>query len=52
METKKNIGIWIRFSTDFQEQGNSLEHREERAKLYAKANVWYVVEIKEESMVD
>lgn len=45
MEAKKNIGIWIRVSTDFQVQGDSPEHHEERAKLYAKAKDWNVVTI-------
>lgn len=45
METKKNIGIWIRVSTDFQVQGDSPEHHEERAKLYAKAKDWNVITI-------
>lgn len=45
METTKNVGIWIRVSTDFQVQGDSPEHHEERAKLYAKAKGWNVVTI-------
>jgi len=45
MESKKNIGIWIRVSTDFQVQGDSPEHHEERARLYAKAKDWNVVTI-------
>lgn len=45
METKKNIGIWIRVSTDFQVQGDSPEHHEERAKLYAKAKDWNVITV-------
>lgn len=45
METKKQVGVWIRVSTDFQVQADSPEHHEERARYYAKMKGWEVVEI-------
>lgn len=45
MSTKKNVGIWIRVSTDMQVQGDSPEHHEKRAKLYAEAKDWNVVTV-------
>ncbi len=45
MEKNKNIGIWIRVSTDMQVQGDSPEHHEERARMYAKAKGWNVVTV-------
>ncbi len=45
MNIKKNIGIWVRVSTDFQVQGDSPEHHEKRAKLYAEAKEWNIVTI-------
>lgn len=45
MHTMKNIGIWIRVSTDMQVQGDSPEHHEKRAKLYAESRGWNVVTI-------
>lgn len=41
----KNVGIWIRVSTDDQAQGDSLQHHEERAREYAKFNRWIVKEV-------
>ena len=41
----KNVGIWIRVSTEDQAQGDSPEHHEERAKSYAKSRGWTVKEI-------
>jgi site-specific DNA recombinase len=41
----KNIGIWIRVSTEDQAQGDSPEHHEERARSYAKSRGWQVKEI-------
>jgi site-specific DNA recombinase len=41
----KNIGIWIRVSTEDQAQGDSPEHHLERAKSYAAARGWTVKEI-------
>lgn len=45
MSQKKNIGIWIRVSTDMQVQGDSPEHHEKRAKLYSESRGWNVVTI-------
>ena len=41
----KNVGIWIRVSTDDQAQGDSPEHHEERARAYAKSKGWDVKEV-------
>ena len=45
METTKNIGIWIRVSTEMQVKGESPEHHEKRARLYAEAKGWDVIEV-------
>lgn len=45
METNKNVGIWIRVSTEMQVRGESPEHHEKRARLYAEAKGWNVVEV-------
>jgi site-specific DNA recombinase len=45
MESGKNVGIWIRVSTEMQVKGESPEHHEKRAKLYAEAKGWDVVEV-------
>lgn len=45
METTKNIGIWIRVSTDFQVDSESPEHHEQRARHYALSKGWNIVEI-------
>jgi site-specific DNA recombinase len=45
METKKSIGIWIRVSTEMQVKGESPEHHEKRARLYAEAKGWEVIEV-------
>ncbi len=45
MESKKNVGIWIRVSTDLQVQGDSPEHHEKRAQLYAEAKGWEVISV-------
>lgn len=45
METKKNVGIWIRVSTDMQVKDESPEHHERRARLYAEAKGWTVVTV-------
>ena len=42
MEQGKAVGIWIRVSTEEQAKGDSPEHHEERARLYAKAKGWDV----------
>lgn len=40
MEDKKQVGIWVRVSTDI--QGDSPEHHEKRARLYVEAKGWEV----------
>lgn len=44
-EQTKRIGIWIRVSTEDQVKGESPEHHERRARLYAEAKGWNVVEV-------
>jgi site-specific DNA recombinase len=41
----KEIGIWIRVSTDDQAKGESPQHHEERARSYAKSRGWKVKEV-------
>src|SRR4051812_41238060 len=41
----KRVGIWIRVSTEDQAQGESPEHHEHRARSYAEARGWTVVEL-------
>src|SRR3989344_3693482 len=41
----KRVGIWIRVSTEDQVKGESPEHHERRARLYAEAKGWNVVEV-------
>src|SRR6185295_3092197 len=41
----KNVGIWIRVSTEDQAQGESPAHHEHRARLYAESKGWNVIEI-------
>ena len=45
IQERKNVGIWIRVSTEDQARGESPEHHERRARLYAEANDWEVVEV-------
>lgn len=48
MENTKNskrVGIWIRVSTEDQAKGESPEHHEQRARYYAQAKGWKVVEL-------
>jgi site-specific DNA recombinase len=42
---KKQVGIWIRVSTEDQAKGESPEHHELRAKMYAEVKGWDVVEV-------
>lgn len=42
MQQNKAVGIWIRVSTEDQARGDSPEHHEKRAKLYAEAKGWDV----------
>jgi site-specific DNA recombinase len=41
----KQVGIWIRVSTEDQAKGDSPEHHERRAQHYAVAKGWKVVEV-------
>ena len=41
----KSVGIWIRVSTEDQAQGDSPQHHETRARHYAAAKGWDVVEV-------
>jgi len=41
----KNVGIWLRVSTDMQTETDSLEHHELRARAYADSKSWNVVEV-------
>lgn len=43
-EVSKPIGIWLRVSTEDQVRGESPEHHERRARAYAEARGWEVVE--------
>src|SRR5580698_2451982 len=45
MELKKQVGIWIRVSTEDQAKGESPEHHEKRARLYAESKGWEVVTV-------
>jgi site-specific DNA recombinase len=44
-ESGKRAGVWIRVSTDMQVKEESPEHHERRARLYAEAKGWDVVEV-------
>ncbi|HWN94809.1 MAG TPA: recombinase family protein, partial [Methylomirabilota bacterium] len=41
----KEVGIWVRVSTDEQAKGDSPEHHEQRAREYASNKGWHVKEI-------
>lgn len=43
--THKTVGIWIRVSTEDQAQGESPQHHEKRARLYAEAKGWKVATV-------
>lgn len=45
MNTTKNIGIWIRVSTEMQVKDESPEIHEKRARMYAEAKGWNVVTV-------
>lgn len=45
MSENKQVGIWIRVSTDLQVKDESPEHHERRAKAYVEAKGWKAVEI-------
>jgi len=42
---RKAVGIWIRVSTEDQAKGESPEHHEKRARLYAEAKDWNIIEV-------
>ncbi|MGO8754733.1 MAG: recombinase family protein [Gallionellaceae bacterium] len=44
-EDSKRVGIWVRVSTEDQVKGESPEHHERRARLYAESKGWEVVEL-------
>jgi len=44
-DDSKRVGIWIRVSTEDQVRGESPEHHEKRARFYAEAKGWEVVEV-------
>src|SRR5574340_522091 len=41
----KDVGIWIRVSTEDQAKGGSPEHHEKRARYYAESKDWKVREV-------
>ena len=45
MAKAKQVGIWIRVSTEDQVQDDSLENHERRARFYAESKNWQVKEI-------
>lgn len=44
-QAAKRVGIWIRVSTEDQVRGESPEHHERRARLYAESKGWNVVQV-------
>lgn len=45
MKERKDVGIWIRVSTEDQAKGESPKHHEKRARYYAESKGWHVAEI-------
>ncbi|KAB2880920.1 recombinase family protein [bacterium] len=45
MTSSKQIGIWLRVSTEDQVKGDSPEHHEKRARAYAESKGWEVKEV-------
>jgi site-specific DNA recombinase len=45
LDIPKEVGIWVRVSTEDQVRGESPEHHERRARAYAEAKGWRVVEV-------
>jgi site-specific DNA recombinase len=41
----KRVGVWLRVSTEDQARGESPAHHEHRARMYAEARGWTVVEV-------
>jgi len=44
-DERKNVGLWIRVSTEDQAKGESPEHHEARGRMYADSRGWQVVEV-------
>lgn len=44
-EQVKEVGVWVRVSTEDQVRGESPEHHERRARAYAEAKGWRVAEL-------
>ncbi len=44
-ESTKRVGIWIRVSTEEQAEGDSPEHHEERARMYADMKGWTIITV-------
>jgi site-specific DNA recombinase len=44
-EDARRVGIWIRVSTEEQAEGESPEHHETRARFYAQAKGWQIIEV-------
>ena len=44
-DSAKRVGIWIRVSTEEQVKGESPEHHERRARLYAESKGWNIIEV-------
>ena len=44
-QNRKPVGIWIRVSTEDQAKGESPEHHEKRARLYAESKGWDIVTV-------
>jgi site-specific DNA recombinase len=45
LDKPKQVGIWIRVSTEDQARGDSPEHHEKRARYYAESKDWEVKEV-------
>lgn len=41
----RNVGVWVRVSTEDQANGESADHHERRARMYAEARGWRVLEV-------
>ena len=41
----KRVALWIRISTEDQAKGESPEHHEHRARMYAESKEWEVVTV-------
>lgn len=45
MKEQKQVGIWVRVSTEDQAQGESPEHHEKHGRYYAESRKWNVVKV-------